>query len=541
MEDPRRLKAEIISDARCGMRAKEIAQRHHVGLRTVYRHLGGRCVRERRQRGDSGGMRKAMEAGPWLELLALVDGDGLAPAEALKVLEANGRVPRGWFTPGWVNSRLRDWQLRKEDAARNGPAVYRRREASRPNASHQCDATPLASVFLDTSQDIIYDPPDPLKKIDKAAGRTRISVFQLVDDQSRAVYLRVYDGETFENWMDFLWRAWARKPHAEEFPFCGLPRVLRCDNGSGLVCPGARAAMREIGVALVPHEPGQSWKKGKAERANRTFQQIVQPLTRRMVFKSFDELNLFLERGAIYLNNRRHGTTGEAPFARWLRIEPAKLILPPTAEDWQRLILWEEEARINPDLTIRFGRGSYHEVVELEETELLMRYRGKRVKVLYARWAEDPIILRLQALAGVPARELRVPRVRPGMRPPSQLGSNLTTTAELTLRAARAADLSHLNLTAHLDEAVELHPVPQPGGQITLNPATMFRPAPVTRFQAVGLGQQAQVFAVPPTPGDEAFLEELFAGAETLERETFDAAIAELGRVKKARTVVGGA
>lgn len=548
----RKQRMHLAADLRRGDRTvADLARAYGVTARTVYRvrdeaGLGAVAAGDRRRRRDSGTRRQEMAPAAWQTLLRLVIDLGYSPREALRVMTGNGLIERGAVSERWVNRQLKSINMTRRQAARTGPQIFVRRERSGPNIEHQADATPAASIYIDARGDICYEPHDPLKKERQHQGKTRVHIFNLVDAYSRVTLLRAYDGETQENWSEFLYWCWSPKPLSQRgaMPFCGMPSILRADNGSGLTAHTTCRSLRELGVKSIPHPAGQAWKKGKTERALQSFQQLCEPATQLRKFSSFDELNLWLYEASIYLSHRTHGTTGKAPMALWSGIAADELREPPPRDEWDRLWLQEEEVLVRPTMTIKFGHGRWAEEVQLPlEHPVLSRYVGKRVTVLYGRGRSDPIIVRCHALAGLAATETVVQRVAPGAMPPSQLNTNLVAYGEAMLREAREAvpmdALKQLDPTAHWRDNVRTDwSVPVAGHRVRIaDPSTLFRPEPVGLVRAIQIGQAAGIFAMPPSSADEAFLDALFAPEgqprrERVERDEYDLALEGLRRAR---------
>ena len=556
-----------ITDARnmiaSGQSVHQVAAHYGVAERTVYRWLDGDHVRSStlKHRGDCGCEAKPMAPELLQTILAYVRLDKRGVAETLKMLEANGMIEPGEYSAGYVNERIRQLGHSKRGpmAKRHGPRVSVRRQRTAPNIEHQCDATPAGMVYIDNSGDVFYEPHNPLLKTKQHAGKTPVSVFLLCDAYSKAVYLRSYTGERADTWMDFLYRGWSRKHNAREFPFHGLPKILRCDRGSGLMAGVTRRALEEIGVKCLPHEAGQAWKKGLSERLIQSYQQICEPATRHMKFHSLDEFNIFLDRAALYLNNLPRaqlagllatagdgsdaGDAGDAggdrratPFAAWLRIDPAKLREPPAWEDWQRLCLWEHQCRIDANMVIRFGSGETREQVELPFKPPFLEYanRGQQITVYYAPRRDDPIVVHLPPMAGFAGGDYRVDRVRPGARPVSVMESNIVTLGERMLEEARRVDRSAIDPMAHWAAAVELHDTPQATSRVVIDAATMFRRM-LDRVDFIQRGQRAGQLSNPLSDGDAELVREIFAERAEIEQSEADNLLAEIARVRRDR------
>jgi hypothetical protein len=532
---------------RHGQSPAAIAKALGISARTVYRYLDGDGMATRRRRQDAGRLQSPPPPEVWLEMVALCAVDGYGAAEALKVLAANGRIERGQYSASWLNRQLSQWGVSRKSCRRTGPRVHVRRERTRPNVEHQADGTPYESIYRDTRGDFWYEPDNPLLKGKQHAGKTPVHVFGCVDAYSRAFYMRAYDGERAENWLDFLWRAWAEKSDRAEFPFCGMPRLLRPDRGSGLLATVSTRALREAGVKVLPHEGGKAWLKGKVEAALRRYQRKCGLATKRLALgKSWEDLNIFLYEAARYLSGLEMEDGNRVkfiPFRRFLEITatPERLKLPPEWAAWQRLCLREDESRISPEMVITFGPSDAREKVELPFTSRFMAYAtaGVKVRVLYTPHAQDPILLVLSPLAGDPGGEFRVERVRPGARPISQSESQLVTPAERLLAEAKASPFENWDPTKHWRECVERYAIPQAGSRAVIASASLFRRR-LDLVEAINEFCRWGLMEFPVSDGDRAFVEELIerqGEGGCIDAEALQGQIDELVRVREGREV----
>lgn len=524
---------------------EKIAANYGVSLRTVYRWMDGNGVRLKARRSDAGSVRSELSNEVWMELVAMITVDNWSVGEALKCLVANKRLAAGQISVSWITRRLRELGLTRKELKRHGPRAYVRRERRAPNVEHQVDGTPFASIYMNAENDLFYEPHDPLKKDAQHIGKTRVHVFGCEDAYSRALYLRAYDGETSENWMRFFHRAWSRKHNYHEFPFCGMPKILRCDGGSGLTSAVTQRSLAQVNIKIIPHGPGAAWAKGKIERVLQSYQTRCEPMTRRIKFTSFDELNIWLERAAIYYNNLVHGTTKETPFVRWNDIAPADLHLPPSEEEWRRICLRQDAAIVYGDLTIRFGVGEDKSLgVQLPRLAPWTEYIGRRLTVYFTPHAADPVLVDLPAVSGYSGGILPAARIRPGAQLVSSLQSNLVTLGEATLRLARDVSLEHLNPTAHWDAVTRHYPLAESSGQrATIAASELFRGRSYTQFEVAKAGQGGvdPVFGSPLNDQEIELIEQLMDehgtadqpdGKMRISQATLDAAFGELRRAR---------
>ena len=111
------------------------------------------------------------------------------------------------------------------------------------------------------------------------------------------------------------------------WPIRGIPEVLYVDNGSDFVSEQIGQARIALKIRLVHSRPGRPRGRGKIERLFRTVNEMVLPDVpghlisgRPLSAPGIDlaELIVRFERFVHEVYHRRpHGTTGEAPVARW--------------------------------------------------------------------------------------------------------------------------------------------------------------------------------------------------------------------------------
>jgi transposase InsO family protein len=210
---------------------------------------------------------------------------------------------------------VRGW-LRAERA---GPLGHRPKPARRFEAPG-----PLALVQMDTTYG------------QWLVGPRMAYVIAILDDYSRAILAaRAVGADSTPNNLRVLEEAVSRY---------GPPAVLYSDNGSifrttrhgrsrfyayrEAVLAGEEPtqfarALAELGIVLLPHEPGNARAKGKLERWNRFFQERV---VAEGPFPSVAALDAALQEWLVYYNTRhRNRTTGSVPQARLADYPPRAL------------------------------------------------------------------------------------------------------------------------------------------------------------------------------------------------------------------------
>jgi putative transposase len=196
-------------------------------------------------------------------------------------------------------------------AYRDRHELVHRRDANAPNEMWQADHTMLDVLILDARG----DPVRPWLTV-------------VMDDHSRAVmgYMLTADAPSAANTALALHQAIWRKADPA-WPVCGIPEALYVDNGSDFVSEQIEQACIALKVRLVHSRPGRPRGRGKVERLFRTVNEMFLPdmpghliKGRPLSAPAIDllELTMRFERFLQEVYHRRlHGTTGEAPVARW--------------------------------------------------------------------------------------------------------------------------------------------------------------------------------------------------------------------------------
>ena len=203
-------------------------------------------------------------------------------------------------------------------AVATDPAAYRdrhelvhRRDATAPNKMWQADHTMLDALVLDARGEPV-----------------RPWLTMVMDDHSRAVagYVLMTDAPLAANTALALHQAIWRKTDPA-WPVCGIPEVLYVDNGSDFVSEQIEQACIALKIRLVHSRPGRPRGRGKVERLFRTVNEMFLPdvpghlINGRPLSEpgiDLTELTARFERFLHEIYHRRpHGTTGEAPVARW--------------------------------------------------------------------------------------------------------------------------------------------------------------------------------------------------------------------------------
>jgi len=139
-------------------------------------------------------------------------------------------------------------------------------------------------------------------------GRMRKAyLFAFIDDMSRLIpHGEFYLSERIDCYIDALTKALAKR---------GLPRKLYVDNGPAFSTQILRHATASLGIALIHSKPYQPEGRGKIERFFKsTRMQFLSVIPDGL---TLHELNTKLKEWIDEYHVREHGTTKEAPLARY--------------------------------------------------------------------------------------------------------------------------------------------------------------------------------------------------------------------------------
>jgi len=133
--------------------------------------------------------------------------------------------------------------------------------------------------------------------------------FAFIDDMSRLIpHAEFYLNERIDCYIDALAKALAKR---------GLPRKLYVDNGPAFSTQVLRQATASLGIALIHSTPYQPEGRGKIERFFKTLR--MQFLAAVPEGLSLTDLNARLKTWIDEYHVREHGTTNEAPLARYAK------------------------------------------------------------------------------------------------------------------------------------------------------------------------------------------------------------------------------
>jgi transposase InsO family protein len=338
--------------------AEKQAARFGCDISTIYRTCQPE-LRARKKRSDAGAM-KALDEEEFRILAALTVRLDLHADLAIQVRN-QARAEEG-LPPLEIHEETLRRHLRERGVSRldnrTDKRPYRRFEASGPNVLYQMDSTTGAQWYIDADGRLGYEPIVARNKNKPGNGRTRIWLIALVDDFSRTGWARFTDGNGTSDWLNLIIDAMTGQfcPDRAAWPAYGIPQTLYTDQDMAIKSGLARRVFASLGVEVKLAEASTEFEshsrsKGKVERFIGTLNQEFEKLTKVKPFRGLEEANRALLDHLIYRNNRRHSSTGWAPFERWLTIDQVQLA--PSEEILRRVSLRSEERKIYRDLTIK--------------------------------------------------------------------------------------------------------------------------------------------------------------------------------------------
>lgn len=178
--------------------------------------------------------------------------------------------------------------LREKDVS---PEDRRKFEAASPNDLWQSD--------------VMHGPRALINGI-----RKKTYLIAIIDDHSRMImHAAFYAAESLDNLEDALRQAVTR---------WGLPQKLYTDNGSCFRAHHLEFVTAALGISLKHARPYKPQGKGKIERWFRTVRlEFLPDIVAKAAPQPLTALNQQLSDWVDGYNGREHGTTGEAPLARF--------------------------------------------------------------------------------------------------------------------------------------------------------------------------------------------------------------------------------
>ncbi len=372
---------------------QEYAQRYGLSRGTIYRYAKKAGWNSGRKKRQDSGLHKIENFNEYCEtVVSLIkksthkykpQGGQFTTGDAIDLLERQKLIPPGVLKESTVNEWMRRNGLSRKEM--NAPTPHLILRTDHPNHVHQVDTTRCAQWYLkDGGNEIGFQSGIDEVYKNKPTDKTTLFRYVLTDHFSGTFFFQYYPDEKASSHIDFLYRAWARKEDPSKFPFCGVPKILYTDKGSGLNNAAAKNLFRALDIDWITHRKGNSRAKGSVEGAQwlieRKFETALQVRPATTLF----ELNLWAFLKALELNNFiKHNRHGMSRFQAWNTIESEFLRLPPPEEIYKLLARQPKRCHVSSDGIVRFKGNQY----SLWETDL----EGKWVIALISPYSYPDI------------------------------------------------------------------------------------------------------------------------------------------------------
>lgn len=279
----------------------------------------------------------------------------------------------------WVEDRFRRHAgnadvVRQELATEKGIAVgLRTVERAVAHLRQELQAEARATVRFETRPGQQLQIDFGQRRVEIGGVPRQVSFFVATLGYSRRIHVRAFAGERQEHWFAGMESAFAA--------FGGVPEEVLLDNARALIL-SHDAASREVVVNPKLHAFARHWgfqvracapyrprTKGKDERG---VGYVKGNAIAGRAFESFAALEAHLAQWTREIADRRvHGTTGEAPMARFRRDEAGRL--KPLPQCGPFLAMRELSRRVGPDCAVEMDTNAY---------SVPWRLIGERVRVL---------------------------------------------------------------------------------------------------------------------------------------------------------------
>lgn len=300
-------------------------------------------------------------------------GYGVSTELAITAAENEGLIPRGKYTRSTVDRLLN--QLGISTKLVDTPSVATELISPYPNHCWIVDATMKNHYFLnikknriDYRADIKYDSSHGMDILEKHSLK-RIWDYFLVDNYSKSYLMMTFapdpktagakhGGENTSDWITFLTYSMLIKDDLR-IPICGIPKLIFCDEGSGLNSNHMQSFLGGLGVEVRNHFPGHASAKGAVESRIGAYKRTFGVTINRGTIYSLDELRSYDNRYLIYDNNK------SGAFQKWADGIKDHPITKATRKNIQDALVTEDEKTITAYGTIQIDKQHFFVSSEL--------------------------------------------------------------------------------------------------------------------------------------------------------------------------------
>ncbi|MDI7157177.1 integrase [Leptospira santarosai] len=300
-------------------------------------------------------------------------GYGVSTELALTAAENEGLIPKGKYTRSTVDRLLNQFGISTKLV--DTPSVATELISPYPNHCWIVDATMKNHYFLnikknriDFRSDIKYDSSHGMDIMEKHSLK-RIWDYVIVDNYSKSYLMMTFapdpktagakhGGENTSDWIEFLTYAMLIKDDLR-IPIQGIPKLIFCDEGSGLNSNHMKSFLGRLGIEIRTHFPGHASAKGAVESRIGAYKRTFGVTINKGKIYSLDELRNYDNRYLIFDNNK------SGAFQKWADGIKEHPITKATRKNIQDALVTEDEKTITAYGTIQIDKQHFFVSSEL--------------------------------------------------------------------------------------------------------------------------------------------------------------------------------
>lgn len=341
-----------------------------------YRPASGRKVRSDKGKHQMDNAELEVISAAWLQLRRK-NGKTMATLErVLDILRANNKIGAEFvdektgevrpYSATSVERALRNANMHPDQLLRPTPVVQM--QSRHPNHVWQIDPSLCVLYYLKETgkgnglcimeQEQFYkNKPANVAKVEPQ----RVWRYVITDHASGVIYVEyVYGGETAENVSQCFINAIQPKAHKSE-PFYGVPKILMFDRGTANTSQMFTHLLNQLDVKIEVPKAHNARAKGQVEKGNDIVERQFESGLRFMNVSGLAELNQLAHRWMRYFNGKAiHSRHKRTRYQMWQFIRPEQLVIPPSREICQELMITALAERVVSDkLEISFENRRY--------------------------------------------------------------------------------------------------------------------------------------------------------------------------------------
>ncbi len=342
-----------------------------------YRPESGRKVRSDKGKHQLEKTELSLISAAWLHMRRS-NGKTMATLErVLDILRANNRIKAEFvdektgevrpYSATSVERALRNANMHPDQLLRPTPVVQM--QSRHPNHVWQIDPSLCVLYYLkETGKgnglcimeegEFYKNKPANVAKVEPQ----RVWRYVITDHTSGVIYVEyVYGGETAENVSQCFINAIQPKPDPKIAPFYGVPKILMFDRGTANMSQMFSHLLHQLGVKVEIPKAKNARAKGQVEKSNDIVERQFESGLRFMNVSGLFELNTLARRWMHYFNGKAiHSRHKRTRYQMWQRIRANELIIPPSREICQELMITALAERVVSDkLEISFENRRY--------------------------------------------------------------------------------------------------------------------------------------------------------------------------------------